>query len=82
MLGGGGTEGGYPPDTAAVSKHETKYVTQHEGARSRGGSGGGFPVQARDKICDPASGGVLDGRGGGGFPPPARLLCPSTRQIL
>ena len=48
--------------------------------------GGGFPlrhgccVQARDKICDPAEGGVLEG-GVRESPPPARLLCPSTRQV-
>ena len=63
----GGVLGGFP-GTAAVSKHETKSVTQHQGACSRGRLGGSPPprhgccVQARDKICDPAPGGVLEGR--------------------
>ena len=50
-----------------------------------GGSGGcvcprhGCCVQARDKICNSARRGVLEGGFGGGFPPYARLLCSSTR---
>ena len=36
-------------------------------------------VQARDKTCDPAPRGVLDGGIRRVFLPPARLLCPSTR---
>ena len=49
------------------------------------GSGGGVPprhvccVPARDKICDPAPRSVFEGVVRRGFPPPARLLCPSTR---
>ena len=50
-------------------------MSQHEGAWSRGGSGGGVPsrygcgVQARDKICDPALRGELEGGiRGGSFP--------------
>ena len=52
--------------TSAVSKHETKFVTQHQETCSRGGSGGDLPpgtaavsehetggcVQARDRYCD------------------------------
>ena len=44
-------------------------MTQHQGACSRGGGREGFSprhgccVQARDKICDPAQGGVLEGGG-------------------
>ena len=51
-------ETGTPPGTTAVSKHETKSVTQHQGACSRGGSGEvppplhGYCVQARDRYCD------------------------------
>ena len=57
MLEGSGV-GVSPAGTSAVSKHEIKSVTQHQGACSRGGSGGGFPprhgccVQARDRYCD------------------------------
>ena len=61
-------------------------MSQHEGsARGGGPGGGGVPprhvccVQARDKIYDPAPRGVLEGGVREGFPPPARLLCPSTR---
>ena len=47
----GGPAGVCVPGTAAVSKHETKSVTQHEEACSRGvsggGFGGGFPPYAR-----------------------------------
>ena len=42
-----------------------------------------FLASVRKYIWDPARGGVLEGRGsGGGSPPPARLLCPSTRLYL
>ena len=50
-------------------------MTRHQGACSRGVSGGGFPprngccVQAGDKICEPAPEGLLEG----GYP---REVCP------
>ena len=69
---GGSGAGGSPSGTAAVSKHETKYVTRYKGACSRGGSGRvpprhGCCVQARDRYSKQL---VLEGGGGwGGFPP-------------
>ena len=52
--------------------------------------GGGFSpteintiLKISKYISDPAPGGVLErGGSGGGLSPPARLLCPSTRQVL
>ena len=121
VLEWGGPGGGLPPPgTAAVSKHQTISGTQHEGACSRGGSGGGFrggvpppPARllcpsirlylgpsmrgrARGGVPPPGTAavskhqiisgtqheGACSRRGvrGGGYPPSARLLCPSIRQ--
>ena len=83
---GGMLEGG-EAGTAAVSKHETKSVTQHQGACSRGGFWGGFPpgTAAVSKYetgtATKQTTGAREGGSGGGLPP-ARLLCPSTRQAL
>ena len=77
-------------------------MTQHEGACSRGGSGGvpstctaavskhetGTPpgkaaVSKHDtKSVTQHEGACSRGGSGGVVPPPARLLCPSTRQVL
>ena len=51
-------EGGGPPGTTAVSKHETGTVTKQTTGARGGGFGGVFPprhgccVQARDRYCD------------------------------
>ena len=96
--GGGSREGVSPPGTSAVSKHETKSVTQHQGACSRGGVWGGVPPRARllcpstrpaavskhetCTVTKQTTGARARGGGPGGVSPPARLLCPSTRQVL
>ena len=42
--------------------------------------GSGFCVQTRAKICDPAPGGVLEGGGPGGVPPPATAAAVSKHE--
>ena len=62
-------ETGTPPGKAAVSKHETKAVTQHEGACSRGGSGVVVPPPGTAAVSKRETGTVTkqttDPRGGG-----------------
>ena len=72
------------PGTTAVSKHETKSVIQHEGTCSRGGFPPGMAAVSKDETgtVTKQTTGARGGRVRGGFPPPARLLCPSTRQVL
>ena len=85
-----------PPGTAAVSKHETKFVIKHQGAYSRGGSGGGFPTRTaavskhetgtvtKQTTCALQFMVVFALRGGGGATPPGiylTSLCPGRREI-
>ena len=77
VVEGGGPEGVSPPGTAAVSKHETKSVAQHQGAWSRGGGPGGVSPPTTAAVskyetgyCDKARHRLLC------------QLCPSTRHVL
>ena len=71
-----------------ILKISKKSVSQHEGAWSRGGVRGGCPPPGTAAVSKHEIGTVTKqttgarGEGLGGVPPPARLLCPSMRQIL